>query len=273
MSRCMQITFYLSNNIFDLIYLSVCSFVHVFVYLSNIFMYFSIRSSIYPFIYLSPYLFNSVYVLTCLFIYLYEIIHTYVTGFVLLPSLRKWQAPSHAVEMPNKKSLMSRHLLQSSDIFSLCFCPPKNEKSKRLWEIPRKSWKCVMWGAATVFLPIQFEVEENGAAMALCKPSKPCSKRWTPAMFLRNCSITSNGKHHAPKKNKTFNTLTFWWIKPTFFQASLVVRGWGCQCLLPLKSNPNPSKKPQKVTCFTIKPKHQNASPTRAQGQNARVVA
>lgn len=75
MSRCMQITFYLSNNIFDLIYLSVCSFVHVFVYLSNIFMYFSIRSSIYPFIYLSPYLFNSVYVLAYLSICMKLYIH------------------------------------------------------------------------------------------------------------------------------------------------------------------------------------------------------
>lgn len=148
------------------------------------------------------------------------------------------------------------------------FLPQKNEKSKRLWEIPRKSWKCVMWGAAIVFLPIQFELEgKHGAAMALCKPSKPCSKRWTPAMFLRNCSITSNGKHHFFQKEQSIQHPDILMNQAYLFPSFL------CQCLLPLKSNPNPSKKPQKVTCFTVKPKHQNASPTRAQGQNARVVA
>lgn len=236
---------------------------HVFVYL---FFWLFLYSSIYPFIYLSPYLFNSVYVLTCWFIYWYEIIHM-SQDLVLLPSVRKWQAPSHAVEMTNKKSLMSRHFLQSSDMSSLCFCPKKTRRVKG-YEKSQGSHGNAWCGEQLSFsYQSNLKSKENGAAMALCKPSKPCSKRWTPAMFLRNCSITSNGKHHFFQKEQSIQHPDILMNQAYLFPSFL------CQCLLPLKSNPNPSKKPQKVTCFTVKPKHQNASPTRAQGQNARVVA
>ena len=123
MSRCMQITFYLSNNIFDLIYLSVCSFVHVFVYLFKIFTYFSIHLFIRSFIYRLICVILFMY-----FIYLFVWNYTYVTGFVLLQSVRKWQAPSHAVEMPKKKFLDVTTLTPVFWHFQPLFLPKKKRE-------------------------------------------------------------------------------------------------------------------------------------------------
>ena len=44
-------------------------------------------------------------------------------------------------------------------------------------------------GADTVSYQSNLKSKKR-AAMGFCKPSKTLSKRWTPVMLLRNCSIT-----------------------------------------------------------------------------------
>lgn len=147
-----------------------------FIYEYICFVYLCIHLCMYSLIYLfilfSVYLYLSIHLSIALFVYLlaYWSIcmksYIYVTGFVLLPSVRKWQAPSHAepmfpftknyasTKLPGKndkqKFLDVTTLLQSSDVSSLCFCPKKRGDAWTAMRNPKEVMEIHDVGAATV---------------------------------------------------------------------------------------------------------------------------